>query len=102
MPNAHRPRAPQLRRTVRHEVTKTVLILDWCGEQPIEYAVLHGDYTKLDRLYINMVGNDRDLEDQLSALLFNENGQSKLTTYKIFPYRAMGPNTAVIVAGCLP
>lgn len=100
-PRPHIPQPAPGRRD-QTKPPKTVLILDWCGEQPIEYAVLNGDCSRFDRLYINRVGNDRKLEDEFSAILFDANGSSRLKTYKVFPYAAMGPNTKVIVAGFLP
>jgi len=101
------PRIPQPAPGRREQPTpvKTVLIYDQCGEVPIKFAVLDGDFSHLDRIYINMATKDstnRRRQDELSSLVYDKAGQTIMRFYDKFPYKAMGPNTKVIVAGFLP
>lgn len=73
--------------------------------EPIKFAVLQGDYSHLDRIFINMATKDstnRKRQDELSSLIYDRAGKTIMRFYSTFPYKAMGPNTKVIVAGFLP
>lgn len=83
-------------------VTKTVLIYDQCGLEPIKFYVLEGDYTHLNHVYINGSEDDEAKADELSSLMYGKDGQVKLKAKKGFPYKAVKAGAAVIVAGFLP
>lgn len=79
---------------------KTVLIWDQCGQEMIKFAVLDGDYRRLNRTYINMGSED---EDELNCLVYNnETGKYLLNFSEEFPYNTVKEGAFVIVAGILP
>ena len=80
---------------------KTVLIFDQCGEQPLQFFVVEGDYQHLDSVYINAT-DDEALEDELNSLLYDEAGKLKLKPIKGFPYKAVKSGAKVIVVGFAP
>lgn len=87
------------------KILRTVIIFDSIGEEPIKFAVLSGDYTRFDKVYINAVCNtpqEQTVQDEFGSMVYDENGREIMKFYKVFPYKAMTPNTRVIVAGFLP
>jgi hypothetical protein len=86
------------------KVAQTVIIWDELNAD-LEYFVLDGDYTHLDRVYINQV-TDEDSEkkaDELNELLYNqEDGTFLHKSTQDFPYDAVLNGAKVIVAGFLP
>lgn len=82
---------------------KTILIYDQCGERPIEFYILDGDYTHLDGIYVNHSNHDENLRDELANLLYDEQtGDSLLTPETNFPTYEVKKGALVIVAGFLP
>lgn len=82
---------------------KTVLIYDQCGQAPLEFYVLEGDYSHLDKIYINHINHDAKLMDELCDLLYDaETGASLLVPELNFPVNAVSKDTKVIIAGFLP
>ena len=71
------------------------------GEEPIRFAVLNGDYTHLDGCYIN-VTEDEAKVDELSNLLFNEDGNYKISFKAKFPRKVVVNGAKVIVCGFAP
>jgi len=78
---------------------KTVLIYDQCGEDSISYIVLSGDYSRFDQVYIN---TEDPKADELSELLYDEEGNLKVKLRKKFPYKAVNAGAKVYVCGLIP
>lgn len=57
---------------------KTAIIYDQFGEKDIEFYVIEGDYSRLDKVYINSYEGDEDLQGELYHLMFNEEGDQIL------------------------
>lgn len=86
---------------------KTVMIWDECGQEPIRYVVLEGDFRKFDRVYVNTYTKDKkeqELQRELCALVYDEHTGEKLHEMtEEFPVNAVSRDYAfVIVAGFLP
>ena len=84
---------------------KTIVIWDCCGEESIRFFIVNGNYSYLDRLYINTYYDDEEgqkLLDELNNLVFNEDGSYKVEMLETFPSHEVTGGAAVIVAGFLP
>lgn len=81
---------------------KTVLIFDQCGNEPIQFTVLDGDFKHLQGVYINDACNDEARQQELSDLLYNTQGEYRLHFEDTFPTDAVRNGAEVIVAGFLP
>ena len=82
---------------------KTLMIFDQCGQAPIKFYVLNGDYSHLDGIYVNHSQQDQKLVEELANLLYDaETGEELLESLDHFPYGAVSREHAkVIVAGFL-
>jgi len=80
---------------------KTIIIYDQCGEHAIQFFVVDGDYSHLNNVYINNT-EDQAKTDELSDLLYGEDGRIQLKAYKKFPIKAAKEGANVIVAGFAP
>lgn len=81
---------------------KTILIFDQCGDAPIQFFVLDGDYSRFNKVYIGTNSDDEEevkLQDEVYDLLYNEKGRLKLDPYPNFPTNSFDHNTAVVVCG---
>ncbi len=81
---------------------KTVLIFDQCGEAPIEFYVLKGDYSRLADVYVNSTEADEALADELNDLFYDAEGKKLLKPKKRFPVNAVKNGALVITCGFLP
>lgn len=81
---------------------KTVLIYDQCGQENVKFAVIEKDVSHLSGIYINNSENDLELEDEISDLLYDKNGESLVELSKEFPVQAVIESAKVIVCGFLP
>ncbi|KVR95822.1 hypothetical protein WK28_01905 [Burkholderia vietnamiensis] len=81
---------------------QTVIIWDQCGCTPLSFVIIDRDVSYLDRLYINMVGNNREHEEELSNIFYTEDGRHKVELLDSFPIDAVKNGAKVIVAGFLP
>ncbi|ARK86085.1 hypothetical protein [Burkholderia pseudomallei] len=81
---------------------KTVVIWDECGQSPISFCVLDGDYSELDGIYINNAHQEAEDQDRLNDLIYGEEGQMKNEMLDSFPIDAVKDGAIVIVAGFLP
>lgn len=78
---------------------RTIMIFDQLDAELV-FFVLEGDYTHLNKVYINSEGTEA--EDELSRLMFLDDGGFRFTPCGEFPYSSFVPGeTAVIVAGFL-
>lgn len=82
---------------------KTVMVFDSCGEYPLKFYVLDGDYSHLNNVYINLCP-DRNyiLEFELNELLYTESGREKYKYLKNFPVEEVKQGAIVIVCGFAP
>jgi hypothetical protein len=81
---------------------KTIIIWDQCGQSDLSFFVVDGDYSHLDGVYINGHADD-SLVEELSSLVYDDNGKTLLKVYKKFPRKAsMDAENKIIVAGFLP
>lgn len=90
---------------VLHTTTnmKTILIWDMCGQEPIQFVILDGDYSHLDGIFINHVDHDPALIDELYNLMYDKAGQYRQKLRRKFPIKTVRkPDTKVIIAGFLP
>ena len=81
---------------------KTVLIYDQCGEAPVSFLVLEGDYTHYDKVFINSTESDEKLQDKLSRLMYDKDGQLRHKMRSKFPHAAVRAGAKVIVCGFIP
>ena len=82
-------------------ITRTIFIYDSCGEEAIKFKVLDGDYSHLDKVYVN-VGDYPSLEDEVVAL-FCPDGSAVEHMLGAFPHEEYAPGeTAVVVVGFIP
>lgn len=81
---------------------KTIMIYDE-GCQAIEFFVLDGDYSHLNRVYINDWACNENLQDELSSMLYDsETGERILEGSELFPVHLVEKDTIVIVTGFVP
>jgi hypothetical protein len=80
---------------------KTVIIYDQVFEQPISFYVVEGDVSHLDGVYGNSAANTEAQENELYAIVFNEDWSQKPALDK-FPVDVVAQGAKVIVCGFLP
>jgi hypothetical protein len=90
---------------------KTIFIFDQC-DAGIKFFVLDGDFSHLDKVYINSCGLDEWTDEQhgeletkmeeLTQLLYWPDGNFKFLTFSEFPVQDVLDGAKVIVAGFLP
>ncbi len=82
---------------------KTVVVWDQCGQDQVKYAVLDGDYTHLNGVFINDAEGDPEKEDELSAIFYTEDGEDNADLQDDFPIDVVkNEECAVITAGFYP
>jgi len=85
---------------------KTIFIYDQCCQEDIKFFVLDGDYSHLDKIYINESSDTEEEEqkqDELNALLFDpDNGQFKLLLIDSFPIDEINKDNIIITVGFYP
>lgn len=94
---------------------KTIVIWDTCGDNPISFFILEGNYAHLNNVYCNSFRESDEayeaynaLVDELYSLVFAEDGAFRLEALDTFPIEVITDmygklNMAtVIVAGCVP
>lgn len=83
------------------ESNKTVVIWNEFGELDLGWFVVDGDYTELDRVYINSSICDEDDQDKLNTLVYEDESLDMLfepnTDFNLMPREH-----PIIVAGFLP
>ncbi len=77
----------------------TIIIYDQFGEDDIQFNVLEGDYSHLDRVFVN---STHEKADELYELIFDFDGNYKVEKLPKFPLELVTPDTKVIVAGFIP
>jgi hypothetical protein len=77
----------------------TVIVWDMMGEEPIRFAVVDGNYSDLNGIYINGEGSESQM-DKLSDLQATQ--EFKETLSERFPYDAVKEGAKVIVCGWVP
>lgn len=81
---------------------KTIVIWDQCGEEPVQFFTLDGDYSHLYGVYINNSDEDEQLVAELTELVYGDNGYNFPLT-KDIPLKLMqDSDNKIIVAGFLP
>lgn len=83
-------------------MSKTVIVWDECGQSDISFVVIDRDVTHLAGVYINRGGNDRDKEDELTGLIYDDAGRTRNEHLPSFPVDAVKAGAAVVVCGFLP
>lgn len=79
---------------------KTVLIFDECGQSQIQFAVVDGDWTEFNHVYVNTYESTKS--DELCAKLYDDFGNFLLDLQDDFPTQAVIDGAPVVVVGCLP
>jgi hypothetical protein len=80
---------------------QTVMIFDQCGQEQVKFAVLEGDYTHLNGIYINSTENEEEKERELMKLLYEKDGTMLVKLLDFFPVEAVINGGKVIVTGFL-
>lgn len=82
---------------------KTVIIYNQFTEL-LSFIVLEGDHERLDGVVINSCEVYQHLQDELYALLYNEQGEftQAASTFDKFPTEEVKNGAKVIVCGFLP
>lgn len=57
------------------KVKKTVMVYDQVGYEKIKFLVLNGDYSHLDRVYVNY--SPERLSNELCNLIYDQQGEFK-------------------------
>ncbi|AOJ42698.1 hypothetical protein WJ23_33235 [Burkholderia lata] len=83
-------------------MSKTVIIWDECGQNDISFVVFDRDVTHLAGVYVNRCGNDRDKEDELTNIIYDDTGNTRNEHLSSFPVDAVEAGASVIVCGFLP
>lgn len=81
---------------------QTVVIWDQCGQTELQFAVIDRDVSHLKGIYINSVGTDPALQDELNNLFYADDGTCEIDLVEEFPVEAVKAGAIVIVAGFLP
>jgi len=53
---------------------KTLLVFSEVPDYQPKFIILDGDYTRFDGIYVNKIGVDKDLENELVELMYNDDG----------------------------
>lgn len=77
----------------------TIIIWDECGESPVTFIVLEGDYSHLNNKYINSAEAD---SEELYELMYNVDGEFNQIQFDAFPLECVNKDTKVIVCGFIP
>lgn len=77
---------------------RTILIWDQCGTEPIKFAVLEGDYSHLNGVYVN---STQATDEECNALNEALGGDTPIAMVDEFPL-PLRADDKVIVAGYLP
>lgn len=80
----------------------TIFIYDQCGEGPIRFFVLDGDYSHLDGAYVNHFELAETVQEELCGILFNDEGEERHKMSDKFPLAAVQEDTKVVIIGFLP
>lgn len=87
---------------------RTVFIWDECGEAPIRFFTLSGDFRKFMGVYIgrvhplqNMRPHDKQMQKELMELVYDEKGQMKVVPMGGFPTHEVKAGAHVIVCGAM-
>lgn len=79
---------------------KTVLIYDQCGESELMFAVVNGDWSKFNNVYVNSMSN---LSTELCDMLFPDGGEELyINLQDNFPIDAVRSGANVVIIGFLP
>lgn len=81
---------------------KTVLIYEQFGVNPLSFLVLKGDHTYLDGVYINATDCDEKLQEKLSKIIYDKDGQERHKMRTKFPTKAVREGAKVAICGFLP
>ena len=79
---------------------RTIAIFDQCGEAPLSFFVSEKNLAHLDKVYVKHTEFPQTLQDELTDILYDENGALKVSLTEDFPVLTGDYN--VIVCGFLP
>ena len=83
---------------------KTICIYDQCGEEPISFFILDGNFEHLHKVYINQ-GDRENQEKELDKILYDSDGFFIPKILKEFPREEFLSNPSgykIIVVGFIP
>lgn len=88
---------------------KTVFIWDECGERPIRFFTLPGDYRRFMGVYLNSYEENENkrahaeqMQSELELLVYNGDGTMKVAPMGGFPTHDVKTGAHVIVCGVHP
>jgi hypothetical protein len=79
---------------------KTIVIWDNC-DADLKFFVVEGDFRHLNRKYINSMDATDEEVDEINALVFNEDGSTKVKMFDMFPDELVA-GAQVVIMGFLP
>ena len=80
---------------------KTCII--WNEIDDLKYLVLDGDYRKYHNAYINDTNSNENLEEELTDIIFNSNGEYKVSFISIDEFAEEIKNGASLIeCGFIP
>ena len=80
---------------------KTIVIWDEC-EADLKFFVAEGDLRHLDRTYMNSTDTTDEEMDEMNAMVFNEDGSTKVKMLTEFPAERSDLAIPVVIMGFLP
>lgn len=78
---------------------KTLVIWDQVGGDDVKMFWLDGDYSHLNRVYINSTESSGIQQDELHKIVYNDDGSYKVQTFVELPLTLDEPGVSIIVAG---
>lgn len=81
---------------------KTVLIYDQCGQEPLKFRVVDGDYSHLEGKYGNCTLTTEKESDEINELVFNKDWYLLEDFTQTFPTQAVVEGAKVVIIGFLP
>ena len=84
---------------------KTIFIYDQCCQEDIKFFIVPGDYSHLNRTYINDEDTNEDEEksEELLSILYDIDRKVFLQELlPCFPVKELTPATKVVTVGWLP
>lgn len=80
---------------------QTVVIWDSC-EADVKFFVVDRDVSRFNHKYVNHVDLSDEESEEISLLVYDEEGQQKIPFLAEFPIEAVKNGAQVIVCGFLP
>lgn len=75
----------------------------WNEFEELKYAVVDGDWTEFQDIYINGVDDNQELQDKLSSKVYNQDGKTIIDFCTIYDFaNAIRLGAVVVECGFIP